>query len=72
MAAPKPMRAQTAEEAARGKQVTAENIEAIAALVLDDLNPRDSWRASKKFRLHIIQTLAQRVITAAIEDTGAR
>jgi xanthine dehydrogenase FAD-binding subunit len=72
VAAPKPMRAQTAEDAARGKQVTAENIEAIAALVTEDLNPRDSWRASKKFRLHIIQTLAQRVITAAIEDTGAR
>ena len=72
VAAPKPMRAQTAEDAARGKQVTAENIEAIAALVLEDLNPRDSWRASKKFRLHIIQTLAQRVITAAIEDTGVR
>ena len=72
VAAPKPMRAQTAEDAARGKQVTAENIEAIAALVLEDLNPRDSWRASKNFRLHIIQTLAQRVITAAIEDSGVR
>ncbi len=72
VAAPKPMRSQTAEDAARGRQVTAENIKAIAALVTEDLNPRDSWRASKKFRLHIIQTLAQRVITAAVEDSGER
>ncbi|MFK5925469.1 MAG: xanthine dehydrogenase FAD-binding subunit XdhB [Desulfuromusa sp.] len=72
VAAPKPMRAQTAENAARGKQATTENIETIAALVMEDLNPRDSWRASKNFRLQVIKTLAKRVITAAIEDTGMR
>lgn len=72
VAAPRPMRAVTAEKAAVGKPVTASAINAIAALVLEDLNPRDSWRASKAFRLHIIQTLAKRVISAAIENAGGK
>ncbi|MCF6265688.1 MAG: xanthine dehydrogenase FAD-binding subunit XdhB [Desulfuromusa sp.] len=72
VAAPKPMRAQTAEDGARGKRVTDENIEKIAALVMEDLNPRDSWRASKNFRLQVIRILAKRVITAAIEDAGVQ
>jgi len=73
VAAPKPARAVTAEKFAEGLEPTEENIKAIAEKTLEDLNPRDSWRASKDFRLHIIQTLAERVITHAVEDAeGAK
>ena len=40
------MRAPTAEAFLTGKPVTMENIEACAKAVLEDINPRDSWRAS--------------------------
>jgi len=70
VAAPKPTRATTAEAFASGLDITIGNIEAIAKKALDDLNPRSSWRASKEFRLHIIETLAKRVITAALVDAG--
>ncbi len=70
VAAPKPTRATTAEEFAIGLDINKDNIDSIAKKALEDLNPRSSWRASKEFRLHIIETLAKRVITAAIIDAG--
>ncbi|UYM18873.1 hypothetical protein [Endozoicomonas euniceicola] len=42
----------------------------MASLVLKDLSPRNSWRAAKDFREHIIRTLARRVVTEAIVRTG--
>lgn len=72
VAAPKPTRAVTAEKFAKGKKVTKESIDEIVALMTEDLNPRNSWRASKEFRLHIIKTLAKRVITHAINDAGGQ
>jgi len=70
VAAPKPVRAATAEKFAVGLEPTDENIKKIAEQVMSDVTPRDSWRASKDFRLHIIETLAERVIKNAIEDAG--
>ncbi|MFA7370775.1 MAG: hypothetical protein WCY78_02490 [Sphaerochaetaceae bacterium] len=37
---------------------------------MQDVAPRDSWRASKEFRLHLIQELAARAVTSAIEKAG--
>ena len=37
-----------------------------------DVAPRSSWRADKEFRLHLIKTLAQRVITCAVERAGGK
>jgi len=70
VAAPKPARCKTAEAFAKGLEVTDEHIRRLAGMALEDLNPRDSWRASKEFRTHIITTLAERVIKDAIEDAG--
>ncbi len=39
-----------AEAAAQGKPLTEETVETFAHAILDDINPRDSWRASKAFR----------------------
>ena len=67
---PIPMRAPTAEAAAKGKAVSAETIAAFGNAVLEDINPRDSWRASKAFRQHIAQELAKRCLTRSIELAG--
>jgi xanthine dehydrogenase FAD-binding subunit len=37
-----------------------------------DVKPRDSWRATKEFRLHVIRTLTQRVVRQAVERAGGK
>ncbi len=70
VAGPVPMRAYSAEAAARGKSVCAETAEAFANAVLDDVNPRDSWRASRDFRLHLAKELAKRAFAESIRLSG--
>ena len=70
VAAPVPVRCPAAEAAALGRSVTPENLPATLAAVSDavasDVRPRSSWRASANFRLHIIRTLAQRVLAHCV------
>ncbi len=70
VAAPTPKRCSAAENFAKGKKVSEETIKNIASIVIKDLNPRDSWRAPKDFRIHIIKTLAKRVAEKALENAG--
>lgn len=70
VAGPVPMRVPTAEEFIRGKEVTAENIEKFSQLVLEDINPRDSWRASKAFRQHIAVVMAKRALIESVKLSG--
>lgn len=70
VAGPVPMRAPTAEKAAKGKPVTMETVKAFAHAVLEDINPRDSWRASKAFRQHIAVVLAERALKESIRLAG--
>ncbi len=72
VAAPVPIRAPHAEEAAAGMSATAETVEQIAPLVLEDINPRDSWRASKALRQHVAVELARRCCLEAMKRAGAR
>ena len=67
VAGPVPMRAPTAEARAKGREVTAETIKAFAEAVLEDIHPRDSWRAAKAFREHIAVEMAKRALTKSIE-----
>ena len=60
VAGPIPMRAPSAEAAAQGKPLTAETAQVFAQAVLEDIHPRDSWRASKAFREHIAVEMARR------------
>ena len=66
----KPMRTPSAEAAAKGKPVCMETVKAFAAAVLEDINPRDSWRASKAFRQHIATVLAERGLLESIRLSG--
>ena len=70
VAGPVPMRAKTAEAFANGKPVTMETVEAFAKTVLQDINPRDSWRASKAFRQHIAVELAKRCLIESVKRCG--
>ena len=70
VAGPVPMRAPQAEEAAKGKTVSGGNVKAFAETVLKDINPRDSWRASKEFRQHIAVVLAERALRESIRLAG--
>lgn len=72
VAGPVPMRAPSAEAKANGQPVCMETVEAFGAAVLEDINPRDSWRASKAFRQHIAVELAKRCLVCSIELAGGR
>lgn len=70
VAGPVPMRAETAEAAAKGQPVSKETVSAFAKAVLQDVHPRDSWRASKAFRAHIAVELAKRCLRESIRLAG--
>ncbi len=70
VAGPIPMRAPTAEAAANGKPLTRETVDAFAGAVLEDIHPRDSWRASKAFREHIAVEMARRCLEESIKLAG--
>lgn len=70
VAGPIPMRAATAEAKAKGQPTTKEAIKTFAQAVLEDIHPRDSWRAAKDFREHIAVVLAERGLTESIRLSG--
>jgi xanthine dehydrogenase FAD-binding subunit len=70
VAGPTPLRCWKTEEKARGAAADQSLMQLIRDSVLDDLRPRDSWRAPKAFREHIIKTLAERVLQKALNQCG--
>ena len=70
VAGPIPMRALHAEEAGKGLLVSVASIETIGDTVLEDVTPRDSWRASKAFREHIAKVLCKRALKESIRLAG--
>ena len=70
VAGPIPMRVPSAEAAAKGHEVSKETVEAFAKAVLEDIHPRDSWRAAKAFREHIAVEIAKRALTRSITLGG--
>ena len=70
VAGPIPMRAPSAEAAAKCKPVSMETVEAFGEAALQDVNPRTSWRATKEFRLHLTRELAMRALKESILRSG--
>ena len=70
VAGPVPMRAPSAEAVANGAAPSEAMIEEFSLAVLKDINPRDSWRASKAFRQHIAVEMAKRALTESIHRAG--
>lgn len=68
VAAPTPIRCFKTEEAAKGKVLDESLYEAIGKGVLEEVNPRTSWRASKEFRLQLIEELVKRALETALKE----
>ena len=63
VASPTPIRCRAAENFAIGKVVTNEVINKIAELARNESNPRNSWRGSRDYRLHLINTLIKKILS---------
>ena len=72
VAGPIPMRTPSAEAAGKGRPVCRDTVDAFAKAVLEDIHPRDSWRAAKAFREHIAVEMARRALLKSIELAGGR
>lgn len=70
VAGPVPLRAKHAEAAGKGQAICEDVISRVGEAVLQDITPRDSWRASKAFREHIAKVLCMRALKEAIELAG--
>lgn len=70
VAGPIPMRAPQAEAVLTGKPVCTEAVDAFAEAVLLDINPRDSWRASKALRQHVAVESARRCAIESVKRAG--
>ena len=70
VAAPVPYRCVKTEEALKGAKLDESLYEKAAQLVREEINPRDSWRASKAFRLQIGGEIASRALRRTIELAG--
>lgn len=72
VAAPTPIRCYTAEQAANGSNISPELFDEVAQAALTEVNPRTSWRASKEFRLQLVQELSRRALKQAIANAGGK
>ena len=67
VAGPVPIRCPQTERAVIGQELSSEMLDLIADKVIDDVNPRTSWRAAKDFRLNIIAELSKRATHKALQ-----
>lgn len=70
VAAPVPVRCLEAEAFGMGKEATEETIKAIGAEAVKSARARDSWRASKAYREHLIEELTIRALRKIVEESG--
>jgi xanthine dehydrogenase FAD-binding subunit len=70
VAAPTPMRCHQTEAMVKGKRLEAALYEQVGKSVLTEVNPRSSWRASKEFRLQLVEELAKRAMRQAVLNAG--
>ena len=70
VAAPVPIRCPEAESYAAGREITWACVQEIASLAVKPARARSSWRASKDYREHLIEVLAQRAVAEAVKRAG--
>lgn len=71
VAGPVPMRAPSAEAAVAGLPL-AQAVAALGEAALLDVNPRNSWRASRDFRIQLTRELPGRALAEAIRKGGGQ
>ena len=70
VAAPTPIRCPETEAAARGRELNKELLDMVGKKALEEVNPRSSWRASKEFRLQLVEELGKRALKQAAINAG--
>jgi xanthine dehydrogenase FAD-binding subunit len=68
VANPTPCRCPEAEKTVAGMEAGEEAFRALGRLALGEINPRDSWRASRAFRLQLAEEMAFRCGMACLEE----
>ena len=68
VAAPTPVRCPETEKSVSGQAVSNALLLQTGKGVLNEVNPRTSWRASKEFRLQLVEELAKRAMAQAIRN----
>ena len=66
VAAPVPYRCRKTEDVLKGMEIGDALYDKVESLVREEINPRDSWRASKAFRLQIGGEIAKRALKESI------
>lgn len=67
-----PIRAFNLENCLKGKTISTELNNIIDEHFLDDITPRNSWRASKEFRTKVVNEVLKRSLGTLIEKTGGK
>ncbi len=70
VAAPVPFRCEKTEAALKGMSVGEKLYQTIEESVRQEISPRDSWRASREFRLQIGGEIAKRALIRTVELAG--
>ena len=70
VAGPTPMRCFGAENAIKGCPLTSHTLTVFSETALSEVNPRTSWRATKDFRLQLVNELSKRALIEAIHLGG--
>jgi len=70
VAAPTPIRCSEAEVYAIGRDTTPETLKVVGKLAVKASKARDSWRASKAYREHLIEILTARALKEAVRRGG--
>lgn len=70
VAAPVPYRCKKTEAVLKGMEIGEALYEKIKEMVREEINPRDSWRASKEFRLQIGGEIAARALRETVKIAG--
>lgn len=70
VAAPTPIRCHTTEEAVKGMETGEALAQAVGKGALEEVNPRSSWRASREFRLQLVEELGRRAVKKAVINAG--
>ena len=70
VAAPTPIRCHKTEEAVKGMETGEALAQAVGKGALEEVNPRSSWRASREFRLQLVEELGRRAVKQAVINAG--
>ena len=70
VAAPTPIRCHKTEGAVKGMETGEALAQAVGKGALEEVNPRSSWRASREFRLQLVEELGRRAVKQAVINAG--